>query len=188
MSLFINIFEKNMEGEVDYDEKPTTLFQSFPNYDESAYSCLTLWPSLEAQTGSFYHDLFDSSSKDPMVPSALNSDPAMKLLAEMRSLLAHILILKNSGSLEAQGHENQVIFQLIYKYADLNKQFAAYLIQRFWRSKNAKGKAQKEAKLAYNRIFIGRPNNASTPQEQEIRSKMISDIMESVPESFYNFQ
>ena len=176
-----------MEGEGDYEEKPMTLFQCFPNYDESAYSCLTLWPSLEVQTGSFYHDLFDPASKDPMVPSPLNKDPAMKLLAEMRSCLAHIIILKNCGSLDAQGHENQAIFQLIYKYADLNKQFAAYMIQRFWRSKNLKGKAQREAKLAYNRIFIGRPNNASTIEEMDIRQKMISDIMSSVPESFYNF-
>ena len=169
-----------MDGEGDYD-KPMTLFQSFPNYDESAYSCLTLWPSLEAQTGTFYHDLFDPASKDPLVPSPLNQDPAMKLASEMRSILAHIIILKSCGSLEAKGHENKVIFQLIYKYANLNKQFAAYMIQRFWRSKNRKGKAQRDAKLAYNRLFIARPSNASTPEEKDIKQKMIADIMGSVP-------
>ena len=165
-----------MEGE------PVTLFQSFPNYDESAFSCLTLWPSLETQTGTFYHDLFDPASKDPYVPSPLNPDPAMKLTAEMRSLLAQIIIMKSCGSLDEKGYENQVIFKLIYKYAELNKELSAYMIQRFWRSKFSKDKkVRKEAKLAYNRLFIGRPTNATTPEEREIRVGMVNSIVESSP-------
>lgn len=171
-----------MEGEYEDAgmEKPISLYQSFPNFDENSLACLSLWPKLSEQALTFDHDLLAPASTDPLVPSPLNKDPAMRLAAELRSLLAHIIILKSSGSLEASGFENQAIFRLIYKYNELCQGFAAIIIQRWWRAKKATGKAKKEAKLALFRLLIANPANASTLEEREVRKAMITSILETV--------
>ncbi|EAY04275.1 hypothetical protein TVAG_390450 [Trichomonas vaginalis G3] len=160
-------------------EKPLSLYQSFPDFDETTLQCLTTWPQLAEQAGTFYIDLLAPASKDPCVPSPLNPDPALKLASELRSLLAHIIIMKSSGSLEASGYENQIIFRLIYKYEALNRNFAAYMIQRCFRAKFAKGADKKAAKLAFSKLLIASPANASTVEEREIRRSMIQSIMET---------
>lgn len=161
-------------------EKPISLYQSFPNFDENSLACLTTWPKLSEQAGTFYNDLLAPASTDPLVPSPLNKDPAMQLASELRSLLAHIIILKSSGSLEASGFENQSIFRLIYKYNELCQSFAAIIIQRWWRSRQAKGKAQLRAKIDLFKLVVASPSNASTLEEKDIRRSMIASILESV--------
>lgn len=165
-------------GEI-IEEKPVSLYQSFPYFDEAQLQCLTTWPQLCEQAGTFYIDLLAPASTDPCVPSPLNKDPAMQLAAELRSLLAHIIIMKSSGSLEASGFENQSIFRLIYKYEQLSKNFAAYLIQRWWRAKILKGAEQKKAKIGLAKLLIASPANASTNEEKEIRRSMIQSIIET---------
>ena len=62
------------------------------------------------------------------------------------------------------------------------KEFAAIMIQRFWRSKKAADKkARKAAKLSFNKIFIGRPTNAFAKDEREVRLGLVEAIIESSP-------
>lgn len=166
----------------EYYDKPMTLFHSFPNFDDSALGCLSLWPSFESQTGTFYIDLLGTASTDPLVPSIINKDKSLVLCAKLRSLLAHALILQYTGAFEGQDYELQTANNSMVKFAELYPEYCATIIQRWWRSKRSKGKEQVKAKLAFNTLMIARPSNALTPDERAIRQQTIQVMLSNQAE------
>lgn len=167
-----------MEGEEEQCEAPPpSLYQDFPNIDESALRCLSPWPSGDEYCGSLYGDLYGPASDDPLVPSPMSSEPFMRNVSDLRTLLAQISLFRFNGVCEFGNQMAYASFyNLILKFNELYPNFAATMIQRFWRARR-KGRTRKDvAKFAI--AMIVRPRNAASCDERDIRSRTITELQE----------
>ena len=168
-----------MEGEEEICEVPPSLYQDFPNIDEGALGCLTPWPTGEEYCGSLYGDLYGQASKDPLVPSPISPDPFLREVSEIRTNLAHISLFRFNGVCEENPVASQIFTNSMFKFSSIYPNFAATMIQRFWKAKR-KG-ATKSDKFKFALAMIVRPRNAASPEERKIRALTVSELLQACP-------
>lgn len=169
-----------MEGEEEICEVPPSLYQDFPNINEGALGCLTPWPTGEEYCGSLYGDLYGQASKDPLVPSPISPDPFLREVSEIRTNLAHISLFRFNGVCEAENPvASQMFTNSMFKFSSIYPNFAATMIQRFWKAKR-KG-ATKSDKFKFALAMIVRPRNAASPEERKIRALTVSELLQACP-------
>lgn len=173
-----------MEYEEEYcDERQLSLYQDFPNIDESALGCLTPWPNGEEYCGQLFSDLYSAAIPDPLVPSGLSTDPFLRSVADVRSTLAHIALLRFNGAYDAgEGFAYQTFCRSLVKFSRIYPKFAATMIQRFWRAKRKN--ATRKDKVAFGTAMIVRPRNGKTPDERMIRAQLILELLTACPPQF----
>lgn len=173
-----------MEGEEEaVCEVQPSLYQDFPNIDESALGCLTPWPTGEEYCGSFYGDLYGPVNPDPLVPSPTSQDPFLREVSEIRTNLAHISLLRFNGVCETDNPvATQTFENSMVKFSSIYPNFAATMIQRFWRAKRRGATKRDIIKFAH--AMIVRPSNAASEEERSLRSKTVHELLEVCPPDF----
>ena len=169
------------EEEEQCEAPAPSLYQDFPNIDESALACLTPWPTGEEYCGSLYGDLYGPASTDPLVPSPTSKDPFLRSVADIRILLAQISLLRFNGVAETNPVAYNAFNNLMLKFISLYPNFAASMIQRFWRAKRRN--ATRRDKVNFGLAMIVRPRNAASPEERYIRETTIREIIQLAHEA-----
>lgn len=160
------------------EEKITSLFTDFPEYDESCLTFMKPWPTGQTVVGQFYQDLFGKASTNPLMPSITNKDPAMGIVARARACLAHFAILQFSGSFISEGIASQTTYGAIFNFSNFYGTYSAILIQRLWRAKKSHSKKDL---FKYLIIRTTNPAAGKNNEETEIRKKLIHDILAACP-------
>ena len=170
--------ENNDYGEEELADKIPSLYTDFPNYDESSLGTFTSWPTGQDVVGQFYQDLFGPASKNPLMPSIINKDPALQIIARARACLGHFAILQFSGSFASQGIASQTTYGTIFNFSNFYGSYSAILIQRFWRAKKSHSKHDLAKFLL---VKFTNPAMGKVEEETEIRKKLIRDILAACP-------
>jgi hypothetical protein len=146
-----------------------------PTVQEDLLQCLTAWPTGETALGGFYRDLFGPLSPDPAWPSPTATDPLLLLLSDLRSCLAHVAALRQSGAFAVAGPAFAIIDRSIGRFLDLYDRYNACLIQSWWRSlRPGATEAQKER---LRKIRWGHPSRARSAEEEGQRRSLIAEII-----------
>lgn len=161
----------------------TNLFSTFPETNEESFRPLTLYESVQSQVGSFYNDLYGNVSGNSKNSSPLNSDRGLYLAAKLRSTLAFYVVgLFNSVS-SGDNYVSSVFRRVGNKFAVEYEEFAAILVQRWWRSIKKKGKEGDKAKVAFKNLMRAHPAFAKDIDENKFRRTNILKMLygEEVP-------
>lgn len=166
-----------MDQEIDEGDacEPRSLFQSFPDYDETYLQALIPLDDGKENSGMFYIDLFSKASSDKYMPSILNSDPFLKTVAELRSTLSYISFANMTGALQYEGAPQQYAIQAMLRFNEKYPYFCAVLIQRFWRAKRKGATIRDKSKFVH--ALIVRPSNGLTSFESQHRTQTINDVL-----------
>ena len=164
-------------------QRALSLFQDFPALDENSFTCLTPWPSGKEMCGGFDTDLFGAASPDPVMPSPSSGDPFLRDVADIRSTLAHIAILRFHGICDpSEPTAFRAFCNSMGKFSHVYPQYAATIIQRFWRA-NRQGATARD-KVKFGLAMIVRPRNGSSDEERSIRKNLITELLEACPPEF----
>jgi hypothetical protein len=143
--------------------------ESFPGVEEHDLHGLVPWPSGEEQIFGFYADLYG-----PAPPPT--ADPFVNRLAELRLVLAHIAALKYSGADSPAAIScRPALDASVAKYIGLHREYAATVIQRWWKAGKPSATGEDRARL--RRALRGGPGVASSSEEEEIRKELIRGLL-----------
>jgi hypothetical protein len=161
------------------EERPTSLYLSFPDFGEEDLACLTPWATGEEVCGGLYSDLFGSSADSPHTASLLSGDPFSQTVAELRAALAHVALLRYSGAFQCKGLPLETVYQSMYKFVELYPSFCATLIQRCWKA--TRPTAGPDDKQKYQDARTLNPAHGDSPAESSIRAGLIAEVLGACP-------